>query len=102
MPSKIDNSPYTEEQVKAWLRGLLAVAWADGEFDDQEKDMIHSMVDGELAPGISFETFDPIAPAELAKVLQPAPVAAENFLRMAVMVAIADGVYLEGSWALLY
>ncbi|MEO1069881.1 MAG: Mo-dependent nitrogenase C-terminal domain-containing protein, partial [Cyanobacteria bacterium J06638_6] len=40
-----------------------------------------------------FETFEPITPAELATVLNPLPVAAENFLRMAVMVAIADGLY---------
>ena len=38
------NKPlYTEKQVQAWLRGLLAVAWADGEFDDQEQSLIHTM-----------------------------------------------------------
>lgn len=84
---------YTETQIKAWLRGLLTVAWADGQFDEQEKALIHSMTDDEFAPGLDFETFEPIQPAALADILQPNPVAAENFLRMAVVVAIADGVY---------
>ncbi|MBT9315321.1 Mo-dependent nitrogenase C-terminal domain-containing protein [Leptothoe spongobia] len=93
MTSTSNKSLYTEEQVKAWLRGLLAVAWADGEFDDQEKDLIHTMMDVEFAPKLDFKTFEPIKPAELAKVLTPNPIAAENFLRMGVMVAIADGIY---------
>ncbi|MEO1593262.1 MAG: Mo-dependent nitrogenase C-terminal domain-containing protein [Cyanobacteria bacterium J06632_22] len=87
------QSRYTEAQIKAWLRGLLTVAWADGQFDEQEKALIHTMADGEFAPGIAFETFEPIEPEALAKILQPDPIAAENFLRMAVVVAIADGVY---------
>ncbi|MEM8611847.1 MAG: Mo-dependent nitrogenase C-terminal domain-containing protein [Cyanobacteria bacterium P01_H01_bin.105] len=87
------TSALTEEQIKAWLRGLLAIAWADGEFDAQEQELIHTMMDEDFAPGLDFETFEPITPAELATVLNPHPVAAENFLRMAVMVAIADGLY---------
>lgn len=91
--SSTKESLYTEEQVKAWLRGLLAIAWADGDFDDQEKDLIHTMMEVEFAPQLDFETFEPIKPADLAAILTPNPVAAENFLRMAVMVAIADGIY---------
>ena len=87
------TSALTEEQIKAWLRGLLAIAWADGEFDAQEQELIHTMMDEDFAPGVNFETFEPIAPTELAAVLKPHPVEAENFLRMAVMVAIADGLY---------
>ena len=87
------QSQYTEAQIKAWWRGLLSVAWADGQFDEQEKALIHSMADSEFAPGLDFETFEPIEPADLAEILQPNPIAAENFLRMAVVVAIADGVY---------
>ncbi|MEM7794399.1 MAG: DUF533 domain-containing protein [Cyanobacteria bacterium P01_C01_bin.118] len=93
MTSTSNKSLYTEPQVKAWLRGLLAIAWADGEFDDQEKGLIHTMMDVEFAPKLDFETFEPIKPAELAEILTPNPIAAENFLRMAVMVAIADGIY---------
>ncbi|MEM9266314.1 MAG: DUF533 domain-containing protein [Cyanobacteria bacterium P01_F01_bin.13] len=93
MTSILKDSLYTEEQIKAWLRGLLAIAWADGEFDAQEQALIHTMMDEDFAPGLDFETFEPITPAELSAVLKPNPVAAENFLRMAVMVAIADGIY---------
>ncbi|NEQ50376.1 MAG: nitrogenase [Leptolyngbya sp. SIO3F4] len=93
MTSTSNKSLYTEEQVKAWLRGLLAIAWADGDFDDQEKALIHTMMDVEFAPKLDFKTFEPIKPEELAEILTPNPIAAENFLRMAVMVAIADGVY---------
>ncbi len=93
MSSTLKDSLYTEEQIKAWLRGLLAIAWADGEFDAQEQELIHTMMDEDFAPGLDFETFEPITPVELAAVLKPNPVAAENFLRMAVMVAIADGLY---------
>ncbi|MEM9487212.1 MAG: Mo-dependent nitrogenase C-terminal domain-containing protein [Cyanobacteria bacterium P01_F01_bin.116] len=93
MTSTSNKSLYTEPQVKAWLRGLLAIAWADGEFDDQEKGLIHTMMDVEFAPKLDFETFEPIKPAELAEILTPNRIAAENFLRMGVMVAIADGIY---------
>ena len=93
MTSTSDKSLYTEEQIKGWLRGLLAIAWADGEFDQQEKDLIHTMMEVEFAPKLDFKTFEPIKPAELAAIFTPNPIAAENFLRMGVMVAIADGVY---------
>jgi tellurite resistance protein len=93
MAATLENASFSEAQIKAWLRGLLTIAWADGTFDDDEKALIHSITDSELAPGLDFETFAPIAPDQLAETLMPNPVAAENFLRMAVMVAIADGVY---------
>ncbi|MBD2231409.1 Mo-dependent nitrogenase C-terminal domain-containing protein [Phormidium tenue] len=92
MPT-VTQSPYTQEQIKVWLRGLLTLAWADGNFDDDEKALIATMTADELAPELDFEHFDPVAPAEVARVLGADPKVAENFLRMAVMVALADGVY---------
>ncbi len=92
MPTII-KSPYTQEQIKVWLRGLLTLAWADGNFDNDEKALIASITEEELAPEIDFEHFEPVTPEEVARVLGPAPAIAENFLRMAVMVALADGVY---------
>ena len=89
-----ENTPYTQEQIKVWLRGLLTVAWADGQFDDTEKDMIHAMVETEFAPGTEFESLESIEPAALL-MLELSPAAAQNFLRMAVMVALADGTYSE-------
>ncbi len=87
------QSPYSSEQVSAWLRGLLTIAWADGNFDSQEQQLIASITQNELAPGINFESLEVIAPEELATILGKGTVAAENFLRTAVMVAIADGTY---------
>jgi tellurite resistance protein len=93
MPSAVD-SPYTPEQIQVWLRGLLTIAWADGHFDEDEKDLITAMTQDELAPSLNFfDALQPVSAAELAKTLKPGSDAAENFLRMAVMVALADGVY---------
>ncbi|MBW4689155.1 MAG: TerB family tellurite resistance protein [Komarekiella atlantica HA4396-MV6] len=87
------QSPYSSEQIAAWLRGLLTIAWADGNFDAQEQELIASITEDELAPGINFESLEVITPEELAAVLGKGTPAAENFLRTAVMVAIADGTY---------
>lgn len=92
MPA-VTNSPYTEEQIKVWLRGLLTLAWADGNFDEDEKALIAAITEDELAPGLNFDHFEPVSPDEVARVLGDDPAMAENFLRMAVMVALADGVY---------
>lgn len=86
-------SPYTQEQIKVWMRGLLTLAWADGHFDDEEKVLITAITQDELAPCTDFDHFDPVPPDELAAALGHDAHAAENFLRMAVMVALADGVY---------
>ncbi|MEH2110769.1 Mo-dependent nitrogenase C-terminal domain-containing protein [Nostoc sp.] len=87
------QSPYSSEQIAAWLRGLLTIAWADGNFDDQEQELIASITEDELAPKIKCDFLEVITPEELAAVLGKGTPAAENFLRTAVMVAIADGTY---------
>lgn len=87
------QSPYSSEQIAAWLRGLLTIAWADGNFDEQEQQMIASITKDELAPKIQWDSLEIISPEELAAVLGKGTPAAENFLRTAVMVAIADGTY---------
>jgi tellurite resistance protein len=93
MPSTIE-SPYTPEQIKIWFRGLLTIAWADGHFDEEEKSLITSMTQEEFAPNLDFfDALKPISSDELAQNFGKDPEAAENFLRMAVMVALADGVY---------
>lgn len=87
------QSPYSNEQIAAWLRGLLTIAWADGNFDAQEQELIASITKNELAPKIKCESLEVITPEELAAVLGKGTPAAENFLRTAIMVAIADGTY---------
>ncbi|WP_088243476.1 Mo-dependent nitrogenase C-terminal domain-containing protein [Calothrix rhizosoleniae] len=96
------QSPYSSEQVAAWLRGLLTIAWADGDFDAQERELITSITQDELAGGVNLESFDAIEPEELAAVLGEGTPLAENFLRTAVMVAIADGTYSKSEDYLLH
>jgi tellurite resistance protein len=86
-------TPDSSEQIAAWLRGLLTVAWADGNFDAEEQELINSITKDELAPSIDWKSLEIITPEELAVVLGKGTPAAENFLRTAVMVAIADGTY---------
>lgn len=87
------KSSCTNEEITAWLRGLLTIAWADGNFDEYEQKMIANLTQDELHP-ISFEeAFEPIAPEELAAVLGKDTAKGEDFLRTAVMVALADGTY---------
>ncbi len=87
------QSPYTEAQTTAWLQGLLAIAWADGDFDTEEQKIIVALTqDGENARG-TLEALQPITPEELAAILGDDAAIAQNFLRTAVMVALADGVY---------
>ena len=94
MTAAAQTTAYTAEQIRIWLRGLLTIAWADGQFDESEKAMIRSMVESEFAPNIEFDALAPIEPGELAA-LGLSDAVAQNFLRMAVMVALADGVYSQ-------
>ncbi|MGG6293061.1 Mo-dependent nitrogenase C-terminal domain-containing protein [Leptolyngbya sp. AN02str] len=96
------RSPYSEEQVSVWLQGLLAIAWADGHFDEPEKAMIASLTELELAPQLDLNTRSTVTPQDVVRVLGADPHASENFLRTAVMVAIADGVYSPDEDALLH
>ena len=87
------KTSYTNEQIAVWLRGLLTIAWADGNFDEGEQDLIASLTQAEFAQTSVDAVFEPISPRELAAVLGKDRVTAENFLRTAVMVALADGIY---------
>lgn len=87
------QTPYSSEQIIAWLRGLLTIAWADGNFDTQEQELITNLTKDELAPAIDWDSLEIIEPDELAAILGKGTPVAENFLRTAVMVAIADGIY---------
>ncbi|MFS8117835.1 MAG: Mo-dependent nitrogenase C-terminal domain-containing protein [Microcoleus sp.] len=96
------KSSCTDEEITAWLRGLLTIAWADGNFDENEQKMIANLTQDELHP-VSFETdFEPITADELAAVLGKGTANGENFLRTAVMVALADGTYSLSEDEILY
>lgn len=86
----------TAEQSDLWLRGLLTIAWSDGNFDDREKQLIATLVDhplGDTQPTITAE--------ELRSHFEPNSPIAENFLRSAVIVALADGIYSSTEDAIL-
>lgn len=84
---------YTEEQVEVWLRGLLSVAWADGNFEQHEQELISTLIQEQSDPTLDLSSLEPITANELAAVLGQDQNLGENFLRTAVMVAIADGTY---------
>lgn len=89
--SNVAQPSYTREQVAVWLRGLLTIAWADGHFDPEEQNLIACLTHDDLT-----NVSDPVgtlAPSELAETFGQDAAMAENFMRTAVMVAVADGVY---------
>ena len=71
----------------------MTIAWADGHFDDEERALIAEVTHNQSVMDATAPPFAPITPAELDQILGHDPSLAENFLRTAVMVAIADGVY---------
>lgn len=84
---------YSNQQISAWLRGLLTIAWADGHFDPEEKELLAELTQAELAPSNDLGELETITPEDLAKGLGEDHTTKENFLRTAVMMAIANGVY---------
>ncbi|BAZ83052.1 Mo-dependent nitrogenase C-terminal domain-containing protein [Sphaerospermopsis kisseleviana CS-549] len=96
------KTPYSSEQITVWLRGLLTIAWADGNFDAQEQELINSITKDELAPCLNWDSLEIITPEELAAVLGKGTAVGENFLRTAVMVAIADGIYSPSEEKILH
>ena len=95
MISQSNLHQYTDQQISAWLRGLLTVAYADGHFDEEEKELIHNLTQDELVPNTDLGNLEVISPEDLAIALGDDKDTKENFLRTAVMVAISDGVYSQ-------
>lgn len=92
--TSVTPSPYTEAQVTAWLRGLLTIAWADGQFDQKEQEILAEITQQQLTSPTNLPSLDePISASELAATLGKNPTTAENFMRTATMVALADGIY---------
>jgi tellurite resistance protein len=84
---------YTDRQITDWLRGLLTVAWADGDFGTAERAAIIKLTQTELALDLDISQLESISAKELAMSFRNDPQIADNFLRTAMMVALADGVY---------
>ena len=92
---------YSDTQISAWLRGLLAIAWADGHYDPEERMEIEQIAREQVAPTVDLPNLEPISPTDLAGQLGENPDDGENFLRTAVMVAMADGVISASEVTLL-
>lgn len=99
--TQITNSAYSDRQVIAWLRGLYTIAWSDGEYDPEEQELITQLAE-DLADLEENKSLELITPEELATDLGKDPDTAENFLRTAVLVAVADGVYSTPEYELLH
>ncbi len=99
--TSITKSAYSDRQIVAWLRGLYTVALADGHYDPEEQELITQLTE-DLADLDDVDSLDTITPEELADSLGTEPETAENFLRTAVLVAVADGVYSPPEYELLH
>ncbi|MGF1587757.1 MAG: Mo-dependent nitrogenase C-terminal domain-containing protein [Pleurocapsa sp.] len=99
--TSITTSAYSDRQIVAWLRGLYTIALADGHYDPEEQELIGQLTQ-DLANLDDVNRLEKITPQELAENLGEEPETAENFLRMAVLVAVADGVYSTPEYDLLY
>ena len=97
----ITKSAYSDRQITAWLRGLYTVALADGYYAPEEQDLIAQLTQ-DLADLGGIENLEAITAEELAANLGKEPETAENFLRTAVLVAVADGVYSPPEYELLH
>ncbi len=87
------SSELSANQTLVWLRGLLTVAWADGHFDPPEQSLIEEFIRQKHADDLPHAGLEPIAAEDLAAHLGGDRLFTENFLRTAVMVGLADGVY---------
>jgi tellurite resistance protein len=74
-----------------WLQGLMTIAWADGHLDPSEQHIIADLLP--VSTAITTGDVPALPPADLAAGLGSDPAIAENFMRTAVMVALADGLY---------
>ncbi|MDX2256835.1 MAG: Mo-dependent nitrogenase C-terminal domain-containing protein [Pseudanabaenaceae cyanobacterium bins.39] len=90
------HSPYTHTQITAWLRGLMSVALADNDYSNEERNLFEQLSHSEdLEDGIPITSLEVISASELAANLGKDHAIAQNFLRMAVMMALADGKYTD-------
>ncbi|HEY9908492.1 MAG TPA: DUF533 domain-containing protein [Thermosynechococcaceae cyanobacterium] len=95
------RQPYTHQQTAVWMRGLLTIAWSDGDLDAEEESLIATLLHQDLTSEEKSPLLEPLSLAELVAAFGEDTDLAENFLRSAVMVALADGAYSTCEDALL-
>jgi len=78
--------------LKVWLAALHQLALVDGDFDGEERRMLAEHLAATLPDAdLDWQSLPPVDDAELARVLAADPTVADQFLRSAVVVALADG-----------
>lgn len=97
----IIESAYSDRQIVAWFRGLYTIALADGHYAPQEQELIGQLTQ-DLVDLNAVNCLESITPEELATKLGKESDTAENFLRTAVLVAVADGIYSTSEYELLH
>jgi len=99
----MSDTIYTDQQLRVWLRGLLTIAWADGHYEPEEQatvsEIIHQITSIDPNSQLPLE---PISSQELVGVLGHDATIAEEFVRSAVLVAIADGIYSPAEFNLIH
>jgi CRP-like cAMP-binding protein len=81
------------QRLSGWLRGLLTLAWVDQQYSPDEQRVIETLIHSELYPHANLGQLPPITGLELAELLGSEPTLVENFLRIATIVALANGTY---------
>jgi len=90
------HPPYTQAQISAWLRGLMSVALADNEYSESERTLFDQISHSEeWGEEVKISNSEPISAQDLADALGSDRRIGQNFLRMAVMMALADGKYSD-------
>ena len=90
------EAPYTQSQISAWLRGLMSVALADNDYSEQERTLFNQVSHTEeWGEAVTINNLESISAQELADALGSDREVGQNFLRMAVMMALADGKYSD-------
>jgi tellurite resistance protein len=96
-------TPYTDQQIKAWFRGLLTLAWSDGHYDVEEQSAILDITQALTFQELDSQVFSgPISAEELAAAFGHDQKIAENFIRTAVLISIADGIYSPPEYQLIH
>jgi tellurite resistance protein len=99
--TSVTKSAYSDRQISAWFRGLYTIALEDGFYDPKEQELIAQLTQ-DLVNIEGVSCLEIITPEELAVNMGKEPETAENFLRTAVLVAVADGVYSAAEYELLH
>lgn len=99
--SEHDLSPHRQrEATRHCLAALHALALADGDFSPEEQRVLGGMLERDL-PGLGWEDLHQPGDAALVQTFCSGSKAAGQFLRTAVVVALADGHISEAELTLL-